>query len=252
MITESFDDKTKAIINPDSCYGKRDKICDICIITFSNIVVGNILKEFNCTQVAAIASVNGNIPIFKFTYKGKEIAFYMTMLSSAGAGTCIEESHCLIGATKYIMFGSCGTLDQAITAGKLIVPTYAYRDEGFSYHYAKAEDYIKIRNAEKIARFFDELGLPYVMGKTWTTDGIYRETRGNMEKRKSEGCIAVDMECAGIQAVCNFRKLELYNFLISTDLLDAPDWDRRILGNNEEANHQLSNFYIALELAARL
>ena len=252
MITESFDDKTKAIINPDSCYGKQDKICDICIVTFSNIVVENILKEFSCTQIAAIVSANGNIPVFKFTYKGKEIAFYMTMISSTGAGTCIEESHCLIGATKYIMFGSCGTLDQTITAGKLIVPTHAYRDEGFSYHYAEAEDYIEIRNAEKTARIFEELDLPYVMGKIWTTDGIYRETSGNMEKRKSEGCIAVDMECAGVQAVCNFRKLEFYHFMISGDLLDAPEWDRRILGSDEEVNYQLSNFYIAIELATRI
>lgn len=252
MITEAFDDKTKAIISPDSCYGKREKICDSCIVTFSDIVVKNMMKEFNCTQIAVSTSINGDVPIFQFTYKDKEIAFYKSMMTSAGAGTCIEESHCLIGATKYIMFGSCGTLDQAITAGKLIVPTYAYRDEGFSYHYIKAEDYIQVRNAEKTAQLLDELNLPYVMGKIWTTDGIYRETRGNMEKRKSEGCIAVDMESAGVQAVCNFRKLEFYEFLISGDLLDAPDWDKRILGSDEEANHQLSSFSIALELAARL
>lgn len=251
MITETFDDKTNAIINPDSCYGKHNKVCDICIATFSDIVVRNILREFRCTQIAAMTSVNGNIPIYKFTYKGEEVALYMTLTSSAGAGTCVEDSHCLIGATKYIMFGSCGTLDQAITAGKLIVPTYAYRDEGFSYHYAEAEDYIQIRNAEKTARFFDELGLPYVMGRTWTTDGIYRETSGNMKKRKFEGCIAVDMECAGVQAVCNYRELDFYDFLISGDLLDAPDWERRILGSDEEATHQLNNFYIALEIAAR-
>lgn len=46
-----------------------------------------------------------------------------------------------------------------------------------------------------------------------------------MEKRKSEGCIAVEMECAGVQAVCDFRGLELYNFLFSGDLLDAPEWE---------------------------
>ena len=73
-----------------------------------------------------------------------------------------------------------------------------------------------------------------------------------MEKRKKEGCIAVEMECAGVQAVCDFRGLEYYTFLISGDLLDAKEWDRRILGNDEEINHQLKNFYIALELALRI
>lgn len=252
MINTTFDDKTDAIINPESIYEPREKICDVCIVTFSSIVVENILKSFNCTQIAAISSVNGKIPIYQFNYKGKDFAFYMTMISSTGAGTCIEEARCLIGATKYIMFGSCGTLNKDITAGKLIVPTAAYRDEGFSYHYVKAKDYITIKNADIVSKTFDELGLPYVKGNTWTTDGIYRETRGNMEKRKAEGCIAVEMECAGVQAVCDFRDLEFYNFLISGDLLDAPEWDRRILGTTEERNHQLSNFYVALEIALRV
>ena len=48
---------------------------------------------------------------------------------------------------------------------------------------------------------FKALELPYVMGKVWTTDAIYRETRNLVEKRKSEGCIAVEMELAGMQAV---------------------------------------------------
>jgi uridine phosphorylase len=249
MIHETFDNKTDAIITPEAFYGSRDKLCDTCIITFSNAVMESVLKKFDCTQIAEIYSANGNFPIYKFTYKGKEIAFYMSMISSVGAGTCIEDARCLIGATKYIMFGSCGTLNNEITSGKLIVPTEAYRDEGFSYHYIPAKDYIKMKNSDIVAKEFDKLGLPYVMGKTWTTDAIYRETRGNMEKRKQEGCIAVEMECAGLQAVCDFRGLELYSFLISGDLLDAPEWDRRILGDEEEKNHQLNNFYIALELA---
>lgn len=176
----------------------------------------------------------------------------MSMISSTGAGTCIEEARCLIGAEKYIMFGSCGCLDQEITAGKVIVPTEAYRDEGFSYHYAPASNYIKIKNANIVAEALKDMGIPNVKGKVWTTDSIYRETKGNMKKRKEEGCIAVEMECAGVQAVCDFRGLEYYDFLFSGDLLDSQEWDTRILGGDEERNHQLKNFYIALELGLRV
>lgn len=252
MITNTFDDKTEAIISPENFYEKKEKACETCIVTFSNVVVENILQTFRCEKIDDIMSANGLIPIYKLNYKGKEIAFYMTMISSTGAGTCIEEARCLIGAKKYIMFGSCGCLDKEITAGKVIIPTEAYRDEGFSYHYVPAEDYIIIRNADIIAKAFKDMGIPYVKGKTWTTDGIYRETKANMEKRKKEGCIAVEMECAGVQAVCDFRGLEYYDFLISGDLLDSQEWDRRILGNDEERTHQLKNFYIALELALRV
>ena len=73
-----------------------------------------------------------------------------------------------------------------------------------------------------------------------------------MDKRKAEGCIAVEMECAGVQAVCDFRGLALYSYLISGDLLDCEEWDARILGDEEEKIHQLKNFYIALEMALKL
>lgn len=249
MINETFDNQSEAIITPEKFYGKRDKIADICIITFSNVVRDNILKSFDYNCETEMGSANGPIPIYSLNYKGVKILFYMTMIGSTGAGTCIEEAYCLTGANKYIMFGAAGCLDKEVTEGKVVIPTHAYRDEGFSYHYKPASDYIQIVNAQKVASAFDELGIPYVLGKTWTTDAIYRETRNNMQARKAEGCLTVEMECAGAQAICDYRGIEYYDFLISGDLLDAPEWDRRMLGGQEERNHQLKNFYIALELA---
>ncbi len=252
MITDAFDMTTEAIITPETLCGTHNISCDICIITFSNQTINEILKRFSCVKIDESESVNCSILCYKLNYKGENIAFHKTMIGSAGAGACIEEAHCLIGATKYIMFGSCGCLDKDVTSGKIIVPTDAYRDEGLSYHYAKASDYIKMKNANFVAAFFKEIGIPCVTGKTWTTDAVYRETRGNMEKRKAEGCISVEMESAGIQAVCNFRNLELYNFYIGSDLLDSPEWDRRILGETDEFVSQIKSFYLALELALKI
>src|SRR5215469_7475924 len=36
----------------------------------------------------------------------------------------------------------------------------------------------------------------YVRGKTWTTDGLYRETRARINRRGREGCVVVEMEAA--------------------------------------------------------
>lgn len=252
MLTETFDINTEPMISPEAFYGVREKVCDICIITFSDVVVEAVRTKFACTRIADIGSVNGGRPIWLMTYKGKKIAFYMTMVSSSAAGSCLEEARCLTGAGSYIMFGSCGALDREITAGKIIVPTHAYRDEGLSYHYVPPADYITMKNAGKVSAWLEEMGIPYAEGRTWTTDAIYRETKGNMDKRKAEGCIAVEMECAGVQAVCDFRGLALYSYLISGDLLDCEEWDARILGDEEEKIHQLKNFYIALEMALKL
>lgn len=42
---------------------------------------------------------------------------------------------------------------------------------------------------------------------------IIRETKANFEKHKADGCISVEMECAAVQAMCDYRKLTAYFFL---------------------------------------
>lgn len=118
------------------------------------------------------------------------------------------------------------------------------------YHYASPSDYIRIRNADVVAACMKENRIPYVLGKTWTTDGFYRETCNNFEKRTADGCISVEMEGAAVQAVCDFRGFHVYMFFTSGDLLDAPEWDARMTkGQLEGTQHDSGHFEIALALA---
>ena len=86
----------------------------------------------------------------------------------------------VINTDKYVVFGGVGCLDKEIAQGKVMVPIAAYRDEGASYHYAPASDYVEVKNADIVAEFMETVGLPYVKGKTWTTDAVHRE---KMNKR---------------------------------------------------------------------
>ena len=184
-----------------------------------------------------------------FEYKGKKIAFYLSQIGSTLASTLVIEINHLIGAKNFIMFGSAGSLDSEKTKNKYVVPTDAYRDEGMSYHYAPPQDYIKIKNCDKVAKMLAEMKHNYVTGKVWTTDSFYRETRGLMTKRKSEGCIAVEMEIAGVQSVCDFYGIDLYTFVVTGDVLDKPEYDRSGL---HDANHNLDKVFIALEMATKI
>ena len=153
------------------------------------------------------------------------------------------------GADKFIMFGSCGSLDPEQTTGRFIIPTESYRGDGASYYYAPASDYIDIKGREKLESIFTELKVPYVKGRVWTTDSMLRETKGLVAKRKKEGCIAVEMELAGVQALCDFYGLELYNFLEAGDVLADSGYEVEAL---PAANHDLGKFYIALDIAVRI
>ena len=198
MIQTTFDNATKPLLTPEALYGTREKKSDVCIITFSYKAVQWALEHLRCEQIAKIGSTGYRYPIYRTEWMGKKICFHMTMISAAAAAACLEEARCLTGAQKYILFGSSGTLDRSRTDGKLMVPTAAYRDEGVSYHYVPAADYIEMKHWETVAAFFEKQGVSYITGKTWTTDGLYRETAGNAEKRRQEGCISVEMEAAAL------------------------------------------------------
>ena len=246
MITQTFDDRSEAIISPGSFSPVQQFYFDTAIATFSMKLFEYVKENLPWQEVACLRAANHTKPILLVENKGTRFLFYLSEIGSTLCATDIIEVNWLAGATKFIVFGSAGALDKEKTVGKYIIPTEAYRDEGMSYHYAKASDYIKVKNADFVTDFFEKNHLPCVSGRVWTTDGFYRETRNNVEKRKADGCIAVEMEIAGMQAVCDFHGFELYDFLETGDIVDQPDYTPEGL---HEANHSLNKLFIAMELA---
>lgn len=248
MLTETFDNRSQAIISPHR--KENAPKVDACILTFSYMIEEFVLANYECDQIASFWSATGKTLIYGIDYKGKKFAFFKTYVGAPACVATVEDTLSELHTDKYIVFGGAGCLNKEIAHGKVMIPTEAYRDEGTSYHYAPAADYITVKNADIVADFMKENGLPYVKGKTWTTDAIYRETANNFEKRKADGCISVEMECAGLQAMCDFKGLDLYTFFTSGDLLDAPKWDsRRKEGQTKDTQHDVGHFDIALELA---
>lgn len=247
MITNSYDVSTPAKINP----GQEKNIqCDVCIITFSNHIVDYIVKQYVPEKVAELPGVTGIVPLYRFAHNGKTFAVYQTYVGGAASVAMLEGVIGMVSTNKFIVFGGSGCLNREYARGKIMVPTYAYRDEGTSYHYAAPQDYIQLPHAEDVARFMREKKIPCAQGRTWSTDAFFRETEREIALRKAEGCISVEMECAAFQALCTFRNVDLYYFLNCGDLLDAPEWDMRMeKGKFTGTQHDPLLFEIALELA---
>lgn len=249
MIIDSFDIASEAKINPFIKEGAP--AVDACIITFSYIIEKYVQDNYNLKQIGQSTAVTGDLPIYQFSHNGRNFAFLKTYAGAPACVATIEDTLSVMKTDKYIIFGGSGCLNKEIAHGKVMIPTEAYRDEGTSYHYAPASDYITVRNAGVVAEFMEENKVPFIKGRTWTTDSFYRETVNNFEKRKAEGCISVEMECSAIQAMCDFRNLNLYMFLTSGDLLDAPEHLFRTGddGKYKGTQHDVRHFEIALSLA---
>ena len=248
MITDSFDDRSQAKINPvrNADAPKADAV----IATFSSVIEKYVIKNYPCEKIGELRMAHGSTFVYLMEHHGRKFGFYRTWVGAPACVGTVEEIREILNTDKLIHFGGAGCLNKEIARGKVMIPTEAYRDEGTSYHYAPAADYITIKNAPVVEAFMKQRGIPYVLGKTWTTDAFYRETLFNFEKHKADGCISVEMEGAAVQAVCDFRGLEVYMFFTGGDLLDAPEWtQRREEGQIKHTQHDAGHFEIALALA---
>ena len=254
-IEKSFDNLSEEIIKPSMIYNKIEdeieNLPEVAVVTFLpsiTEIIKNRLDVEKITDKLSTSSSDNDTNVYTVTHKNKRIAVYQTIVGGPSSVMRLEVMVAW-GVKKFVFFGECGVLDKNISDGNFIVPTAAYSDEGTSYHYAEASDYIEVKTADKLSDIMTELKLPHVKGRTWTTDAIFRETRNNMLKRKNEGCLTVEMECASIMAAGQFRGAEVYQYLYAADNLDAAEWERRSLGSDVPLSANEKYLLIALDIA---
>lgn len=247
-IINAFDPDRGAILSADRLIARVGDFPETVVVSFTQPFTDAVVEDYGAMEFDRLGA-GREMPIHSVDYGGKKLGFFHTMIGGAANAGILEE---LIakGARKFLFFGSCGSLDSAITAGHILVPDAAYRDEGASYHYLPPSDYVDVPTAGRLAEILGELGVPYIRTKTWTTDAIYRETARNAALRRAEGCAAVEMECASVMAVGQFRGVEVYQFIYAADCLDG-EWDQRILGRMPDDMRE-TILRIALETAVRL
>ena len=239
-----YDYASKAVFQPDQHdLGIHFPPC--VAFPFVGDAVDAYAAEHDLPVIATYETVTCNYPVYRVS---DALCLCQAPIGAPVAVQLMDWMICY-GVERVISVASCGALVD-LPENALVIPRRALRDEGTSYHYAPASDWIRICNSARVARFMEESGIPHVQGRTWTTDSFYRETRNHFEKHRAQGCISVEMECAALQAVCDFRQKNLYMFFTSGDLLDAEKWDeRRLPGESEGTQHDTGHFRIALSLA---
>lgn len=253
MLLQEFDPSKTAVINPSDIYSIVEGMPKIAVTCFARSTFGRLVDALHGEQIAVMSCACMEFPIYKAAFQGIEIALF---LSGVGAPLCIGnlEDAFAMGVETVIMFGNCGVLDSNIEDCSIIIPNAAMRDEGVSYHYAPANDEIAV-NTKYIPEFLEVLRsheCRYTIGKTWTTDAFYRETRQKVQMRKTQGCICVDMECSAVAAVAQFREKEVFQFFYAGDNLDSEEWDVRSLSNSSKLLEKDRVALLAMELAYRI
>ncbi len=253
MLLKEYDPVQNAVIEPDMIFNKIPEFPETVVSIFSHQLFNSIVKHFDGRKISNTHDVDGDWPVYEVQYKGKRFALYKARLGAPACVACFEDVIAM-GAKRIVLLGNCGVLDKNIEDCGIIIPTKAIRDEGTSYHYAPASDYIDVNKkfVDDFISVLDEFGYTYVQGVTWTTDAVYRETRAKVEARKRMGAICVEMECAAMQAMCDFREVDFFQFLYAGDNLDHSNWDPRSLSGDVRLDDKEKIALLAFELAHKI
>jgi uridine phosphorylase len=231
-IFHHFYENEHAFLNPGDTTEKIPDFPKVCITTFSESIIKDFVENNAAKIIANLYSANGILPVYEIEYANQKMGLFLSRVGAPACAAGLEEVIAL-GAEKLIQFGCCGILNQSAADGKIIVPSSAVRDEGTSYHYLPGSEEISADGSSNAiaVQYLESHQIPYVVGKVWTTDAIYRETPEAIEERKKQGCIAVEMECSASLAVAKFRKIPLLQFFYGADNLDSDAWEIRDLAD---------------------
>lgn len=246
-----FDPTPKAIIEPEEQVEALD-VPQHCVITFFREVLEKLHTEGRAKIITSHRWADMDRHLYEIELEDQQVAAFHPGVGAALTCGILEEIIAR-GCRKFIACGGCGVLDPEITVGHLIVPTAAVRDEGTSYHYLPPAREV-LANPEAVSAIERTLSankVPYILSKTWTTDAPYRETPDKVQRRRSEGCVTVEMEAAAFFAVAQFRNITLGQILYGgDDVSGESDWDHRDWYRQFDVREKL--FWLAAEACLKL
>jgi uridine phosphorylase len=244
-----YDPSPEATLEPSRLIARED-VPERCVLCFFQEVIDGLRESGEIRRITALRSEMGEHPVYELNADGRRLAVYHPGVGAPLAAGGLEE---LIakGCGKFIACGGAGVLDREIACGHLIVPVAAVRDEGTSYHYLPPSREVRSHPAAvaAIEATLKARNCEYLLTKTWTTDGFYRETRARIQRRKLEGCLTVEMEAAAFFAVAQFRGVVLGQILYGGDDCSG-EWDHRDW--NAQATVREALFRLATEACLKL
>lgn len=131
------------------------------------------------------------------------------------------------GIRQLVFFGWCGTVDPALRAGDVILPTAGISDDGTSKHYSRVGDPPAVP-AANLTRALEtsllQADLTVHRGAVCSTDGIFRETPGKVADFRRRGALAVDMEVAAVLTAAGPLGIDVGAALLISDDISGSRW----------------------------
>jgi len=158
-------------------------------------------------------------------FNGVEIGIGRFWIGAPAAAFILEEAIACDAKTIFEV-GLSGGIQTFLQPSDIIIVTEAIRDEGTSHHYlppeVKVESSARLR--DKLIMYLNKKKIKHFIGPVWSTDGVYRETRGKFRKFKNTDVLAVNMETSAVFTVAKYTNVEAASAQVISDVLTENGW----------------------------
>lgn len=180
-------------------------------------------KKYTCEMDIYVLENTGVCYVTNFGYGAPAMAMKLEVLIA-------------LGVKEFVFIGLAGSLQEELQPGDLCLCSEALCDDGTSPCYVTTETakpnktlFTKLASALKAGK------QNFHIGRDWTTDAIFRETKAEIKHYQTKDVLTVEMETAAFYAVCQKRRVRGVACFGISDKLYEYKWETHF---GERATHR--------------
>lgn len=187
-------------------------ICPISSLT-KHVISHNKWKKYTCEMDIYVLEGRDLCYVTNFGYGAPAMAMKLEVLIA-------------LGVKQFVFIGLAGSLQEEVQPGDIVVCNEALCDDGTSPCYVTTETIGPSKTLfTQLTQQLHNDKQNFHVGRNWTTDAIFRETKAEIKHYQKKDVLTVEMETAAFYAVCRKRKVNGVAAFGISDKLYEYKWE---------------------------
>lgn len=182
------------------------------------------------TPLAKTVTAQGNwkkrvLPAEVYCAEKEDFCFVTGFGCGGPAVAMTTEQLIALGVREMIFVGLAGSLQEEVQPGDIVLCSESVRADGTSPHYT-GKELVKPSRLffSKLAKRLRAEKMDFHVGRNWSTDAIYRETKAEIKHYQQNHVLTVEMETSAFYAVCARRKIAGAAVYVASDYVGGGKW----------------------------
>ena len=161
-----------------------------------------------------------------YVLEGRDLCYVTNFGYGAPAMAMKLEVLIALGVKQFVFIGLAGSLQEEVQPGDIVVCNEALCDDGTSPCYVTTETIGPSKTLfTQLTQQLHNDKQNFHVGRNWTTDAIFRETKAEIKHYQKKDVLTVEMETAAFYAVCRKRKVNGVAAFGISDKLYEYKWE---------------------------